>query len=100
MTDKPKPAHKIRSGTLTVTLWKNEGEKGPWYSVTPSRSYKQGDTWHETNSYGSDDLLRLAKLLDEADTWIMKELAAAKAAEQGQHTERETERKRAGGQQR
>ncbi len=106
MTEKPKPAHKIRSGALTVTIWKNDGEKGSWYSVTPSRSYKQGDVWHETNSYGQDDLLRLGKLLNEADTWIMNELAAAKAAEHGQDTtqagysDRETGRKRAGGQQR
>lgn len=38
---KAKPAHKLRSGALTVTIWKNESDKGPWYSVTPSRSFKQ-----------------------------------------------------------
>jgi hypothetical protein len=40
------PAHKIRISNLSVTIWRNLSEKGTWYSVTPSRSYKQGDeTW-------------------------------------------------------
>jgi hypothetical protein len=76
-----KPAHKIRSGALQVTIWRNTGEKGTWYSVNPTRSYKQGDeTWKETDSLGSDDLLTMAKLLDLAHTWIThQQQADAKA---------------------
>src|SRR5258707_1047609 len=52
-----KPAHKIRSGVLQATIWRNHGEKGNWYSVIPARSFKQGDeTWKETDSLGFDDL--------------------------------------------
>jgi hypothetical protein len=71
MSDNAKPAHKIRNRALSVTIWKNESEKGPWYSVTPSRIYKQGDQWKESDSFGVDDLLPLAKLLDQAHTWIV-----------------------------
>ena len=67
-----KPAHKIRIGVLQVTIWKNQSDKGTWYSVTPSRSYKQDDVWKETDSFGFDDLLAVAKLLDQAHTWIMR----------------------------
>jgi hypothetical protein len=35
------PAHKSRIGTLQVAIWRNHGEKGNWYSVIPSRGYKQ-----------------------------------------------------------
>jgi hypothetical protein len=71
------PAHKIRSGTLQVTIWRNHGEKGNWYSVIPSRSYKQGEeTWKETDSLNADDLLPMAKLLDLAHTWIMHQQQA------------------------
>ena len=82
-----KPAHKIRIGVLQVTIWRNTGEKGPWYSVNPARSYKQGDeTWRETDSLGFDDLLAMAKLLDQAHTWIMHQqqadAKARKASEQ------------------
>jgi hypothetical protein len=71
MSDKAKPAHKFRNRALSVTIWKNESDKGPWYSVTPSRSYKQGDQWKESDSFGVDDLPPLAKLLDQAHTWIL-----------------------------
>jgi hypothetical protein len=80
MPVKRKPAHKIRSGALTVTVWKNDGENGPWYSVTPSRSYKKGEAWKDADSYGFDDLMTLAKLLDLAHTWILTQQAERKAA--------------------
>ena len=71
------PAHKIRIGTLQVTIWRNHGERGNWYSVIPSRGYKQGDdAWKETDSLNGDDLLPMAKLLDLAHTWIMHQQAA------------------------
>lgn len=71
MSDKAKPAHKIRHRALAVTIWKNESDKGVFYSVTPSRSYKQGETWKETDRFDCDDLLPLAKLLDQAHSWIV-----------------------------
>jgi hypothetical protein len=81
MTDKAKPAHKIRNRALAVTIWKNSSDKGAWYSVTPSRSYKQGDEWKESDKFDFDDLLPLAKLLDEAHSWILAaEQAERKAA--------------------
>jgi hypothetical protein len=74
MTDQPatdkKPAAKCRDGVLTVTVWKNAGDKGAFYSVTPSRSYKKDDAWKETDRFGYDDLLPLAQLLTEARAWI------------------------------
>jgi hypothetical protein len=81
-----KPAHKLRMGVLQVTIWRNTGDKGNWYSVIPTRSYKQGDDiWKETDSLGFDDLLTMAKLLDQAHTWIMHQQAAdAKARRESQ----------------
>jgi hypothetical protein len=81
-----KPAHKIRNGVLQVTIWRNQSEKGPWYSVIPARSYKQGDDmWKETDSLNREDLLPMAKLLDLADTWIMhQQQADAKARKESQ----------------
>jgi hypothetical protein len=70
MSDKPKPSHKIRHRDLSVTIWKNTGAKGSFYSVTPSRRYKQGEQWQDSDSFGEDDLLLLAELCREAHTWI------------------------------
>ncbi len=81
MSDKAKPAHKIRHRALTVTIWKNTTAKGSFYSVTPSRTYKKGDQWQESDRFDFDDLLPLAKLLDESHTFIRNaEQAGRKAA--------------------
>jgi hypothetical protein len=75
------PAHKIRRGVLQVTIWRHTSDKGTFYSVVPSRGYKQGDDpWKETDNLNQDDLLPTAKLLDQADTWIQcQQQADAKA---------------------
>jgi hypothetical protein len=71
------PAHKFRDGVLQVTVWRNSGEKGNWYSVVPSRSYKKGDdAWKETDSLRFDDLLPMAKLFDAAHSWIIQQQQA------------------------
>lgn len=77
---KQKPAHKLRQGVLSVTIWRNESEKGPWYSVTPSRRYKQGEEWKDADNLGFDDLLSMAKLLDQAHTWIAQQQADQKTS--------------------
>jgi hypothetical protein len=71
------PAHKIRIGNLSATIWRNNSDKGVWYSVNPSRSYKKvDDAWRETDSLGFDDLLTMAKLLDQAHSWIASQMQA------------------------
>jgi hypothetical protein len=75
------PAHKFRIGNLQAIIWRNTSEKGTWYSVQCSRSYKaDDDSWRETDSLGFDDLLSMRKLLDLAHTWIMNQLAADRKA--------------------
>ena len=77
-TDKSKPskpAKEFSDGAIKVAVWKNDSEKGVWYSVTCRRRYKDkaDDEWKDTYSYGQDDLLALAKLLDLSHTWILTE---------------------------
>jgi hypothetical protein len=64
------PVHKVRHRRLEVAIWRNETAKGPMYNVTISRSYKENDTWHDTQSIGYDDLMNLSKLLYDAHSWI------------------------------
>ena len=81
-----KPAHKIRDGVLQVTIWRNHSERGTYYTVNPTRSYKQGDeTWKETDSLNADDLLAMAELLREAYAWIkVQRRADAKARKESE----------------
>jgi hypothetical protein len=109
MSDKQKPAHTIRgrAGTgLKLTLWRHESDRGPWFTATPTRSYKTQDGhWAETNSYSPDDFLELAEMFREARAFVLKEQAQAKASgqtrdeEQTGYADQEVERKRAGGKQ-
>ncbi len=79
------PAHKIRFGNLQATIWRNPSDKGVWYSVNPARSYKKVDeTWKETDSLGFDDLLTMAKLLDQAHSWIAVQMQADAKARNAQ----------------
>jgi hypothetical protein len=71
MTTNAKPAHKIRSGAIEVAIWAKAGEKGSFYSVTMSRSYKQGEEWKQADGYTGDDALVLSKLLDMAAAWMI-----------------------------
>lgn len=67
---KTKPIHDVRLGMIKAAIWKNEGENGPRYNVTFSRLYREGNQWRSTESFGRDDLLLLAKVADQAHSWI------------------------------
>ena len=70
MQTKTKPAHEVRLGHIKAAVWRNETEAGVRYNVTFSRLYKDGDNWKSTESFGRDDLLLLAKVADQAHSWI------------------------------
>lgn len=40
---KPPPVEKFTCSSITASIWKNEGEKGAFYTVTITRSYKTAD---------------------------------------------------------
>ena len=70
MKTKTKPIHEVRLGAIKAAVWRNETEAGVRYNVTFSRLYKDGDQWQSTDSFGRDDLLTLAKVADQAHSWI------------------------------
>jgi len=40
------------------------------YDVRVTRSYKEGDQWRDSYSFGYDDLMNVAKLLADAHSYI------------------------------
>jgi len=70
MKNKVKPIHEVRIGFIKAAIWKNETEAGVRYNVTFSRLYKDVEQWKSTESFGRDDLLLLAKVADNAHSWI------------------------------
>jgi hypothetical protein len=67
---KQQPAHEIRLGAVKATIWENQTTVGTRHNVTVSRIYKDGEEWKQTESFGRDDLQLLAKVVDQAHTWI------------------------------
>lgn len=68
------PAIVLRSGALSVSIWKREHEGKAFYNVQPSRAYTEddGQTWQYSDSFGRDDALILAELLHLAWQWIRR----------------------------
>ena len=81
MNPPQKPAHEVRLGTVKATIWRNEIENGVRYNTTFSRIYRDGDQWRNTESFGRDDLLTVAKVADEAHSWIFAQVREAAAAQ-------------------
>ena len=83
MQTKNKPVHEVRIGTIKAAVWKNENDNGRYYSTSLQRSYKDGNEWKNTDYFGRDDLLVVAKVADLVHTWI---------CEQSQNQERAQDR--------
>lgn len=69
------PIHRIRIGTASVAIFENKtDENQTFYNTQFDRSYRSGDEWKHTRSFGKDDLLVVAKLADQAHSWITEKL--------------------------
>ena len=71
---KDKPAHEVRLGAIKAAIWKNDTQNGVRYNATFSRLYRDEDEWKSTDSFGRDDLLVLAKVADQAHSWIHEQV--------------------------
>lgn len=58
-----KPIETLRDGALKASVWKNEGEKGPYFTVTLAKTYKdeQGQ-YRDTQSFSGTEILRISEL--------------------------------------
>ena len=66
-----KPVHEIRMGRIKAAIWENETQNGTRHNVTVQRIYKdEQQEWQSSDSFGRDDLPLLAKVVDQAHTWI------------------------------
>jgi hypothetical protein len=66
------PVHRIRSGAITASIWRQETAKGPMFNVTFQRSYRENgsDEWKTSASFGKNNLLVLSLIAARAFEWI------------------------------
>ena len=69
-TSNNQPVHKIRHGFVSASIWRQETDKGALFNVTFQRSYKDGDTWKNSSSFGRNNLLVLSLIAARAFEWI------------------------------
>ena len=66
-----KPVHELRLGLIKAAIWENTvGDNLLRYNVTFARIYKTETEWKTSDAFGRDDLLVLAKVADQAHSWI------------------------------
>ena len=79
MEEKKQPVRTFRLGRVRAKVWANETDDSTMYNVTPSRPYKDGETWKDSTSFSRGDLLALTKVLDQAHDWIWEQEQATPA---------------------
>lgn len=61
------PADVIRDGALKATIWRNEGEDGPFYSTSLARTFEDRDgNLRDAHSFSGSDLLKVSELARKA----------------------------------
>ena len=65
--------HEIRVGGIRASVWRNETDKGQRFNTTFDRSYRDGEEWKTSESFGRDDLLTVGFVANEALRWIVEQ---------------------------
>lgn len=80
-----KPVHRLRIGNIGAAIFENKTQDGKtFYNAQFDRSYRDGETWKHTQSYGRDDLLVLSKVADQVHSWIVDKQQASNSDENSQ----------------
>lgn len=78
------PVKTLRLGRIKAAVWENEKDQQRFYNVTFARSYlDEAKAWHDSDSFGRDDLPLVAKLADQAHTFIFERLARMRSEQAG-----------------
>ena len=78
----PGPVRTLRLGRIKAAVWENTSDQRAFFNVTFARTYMDADKkFRDTDSFGRDDLLLLAKLADQAHTFICEQMAGQKNEE-------------------
>lgn len=81
-----RPFDRHRDGSLECAIWRKETVKGVMYNTELKRSYRdESGDWHKTTSIPDRDLLRAARLQEQAYGTIQK----AREQDRAQYVQRQ-----------
>lgn len=73
----PAPVKTLRLGRIKAAVWENSADQRTFYNVTFARTYMDEEKkFHDSDSFGRDDLLLLSKIADHAHTFICERLSS------------------------
>jgi hypothetical protein len=72
-TTNNKPLQTLRDGAIKASIWQNASEKGAFYSVEFSRTYKSGEVFKDSGSFSGSDLLKICRLAEAAYAFIVNQ---------------------------
>ena len=77
-TSTQKPVAEVKVGAVSGTIWRNEGQTGPYYTITVTRFYKdpKTDSWKRTKSLRPKDMPSVGELANQV-TEKIAELTSA-----------------------
>jgi hypothetical protein len=71
MATSKKPTHTLRHGAIKAAIWLNDGSKGPFFSATFSRTFKDhAGAWRSGTNFSLSDLELLMNVALDAKEWI------------------------------
>ena len=65
-----KPIHKIQIGRIQASIWEQTSEKGKFFTVSFSCSYKKDEQWKNGHSFQGHDLDALIDAAIDAKEWM------------------------------
>lgn len=75
MAPSQKPVHSVRLRGISASVFENktkiENREVTFHKVAVSRTYKDGDEWKSTTSFGRDDLPVVTLVVQRAYEWIL-----------------------------
>ena len=60
------PVQEIRRGQIRASIWVDQTDQGVKHKVIFTRAYKTGHHWHDTATFGRDDLLLISQVAELA----------------------------------
>lgn len=72
MAANKKPVATFKLGRIHAAVWQNETETGVVHNVTIERRYLDGEQWKSSASFGRSDLPLVARVAEEAMTFIYR----------------------------
>jgi hypothetical protein len=82
-SDRQEKPVNFKVGRVRASVWKNESDAGPWYSVSFSRLYKDKEgKWQDGTSFSREDLPLLIKAADQAHTHLYQDRPEAGTADE------------------